>query len=110
MKNLFVVSHKDFKLFSLDNLKMTDIALDDYDEPGTLVQLQNDGSYEYVEQIPHDLRLQLTNDQKVIDVVNAILKEVLDSVPEGSTYYDVAWLTMPFNSFIGGFCNRSYEI
>lgn len=110
MKNLFVVSHKEFKLFSLDNLQITEIILDYYDQPGTLVQLQDDGSYKYIEQISHDLRIQLTDDPKVIDVINAILKEVLDSVPEGSTYYDVAWLIMPFNSFIGGFCNRSYEI
>lgn len=110
MKNMFVVSHKDCKLFCLETLTITDTTLEDYDEPGTIVELKQDGSYEYIENFDHTTRKSFTDDPKVTDVVNQLLKEVLDSVPEGSTYYDVAWLIMPFNAFIGGFCNRSYEI
>lgn len=105
-KNVYVVSHKDKRLFCLETFTLTDIVLEDYEDPGTLTRKNEDGSWEYIYSLTDSLRQQLTDDPELIKVLNEFIKEI----PEGSTYYEVAWWCTDYNPFVGGFCNRWLEV
>lgn len=110
--NLFVMSHIQGKLFSLDTYTYVDGSIpkelqngDGNDGEGSVVKKLSDGTFESVIISDEDKNI-YSHDENLRTILNATINESCKDM----IVYDVAWWAMGFNNFMRGFTNHHFEV